>query len=64
MAARQALRLCEAELFRPTWDTPDVPQSGGGIRNGQPRISAAMARAALRAGCRRTSPPHSAVGCA
>jgi hypothetical protein len=58
MAARQALRLCEAELLRPTWDTPDVPQSGGGIRNGQPRISAAMARAALRpAGV----PPHIAA---
>jgi hypothetical protein len=61
MAARQALGLCEAELLRLTWDTVDLPNSS----RGQPRMRVATTRAALRAaGCRRTSPPHFAVGCA
>jgi hypothetical protein len=41
MAARQALRLCEAELLSLTRSTQDGP--------GPPRIRAHTARAALRA---------------
>jgi hypothetical protein len=58
MAARQALRLCEAELLSLTRDTADVPQTGVGIRGVQPRISVATARAALRAA---GMPPHVAA---
>jgi hypothetical protein len=54
MAARQALRLCEAELLRSTWDRADVPPSG----REQPRIRVATARAALRAA---GVPPHIAA---
>jgi hypothetical protein len=54
MAARQALRLCEAELLRRTWDTAEVPQ---GSRR-QPRISMVTTRAALQAA---GVPPHVAA---
>jgi hypothetical protein len=47
-AARQALRLCEADLTRLTWDTPSPPIGAGRIQ-GQVRISPITARAALRA---------------
>ena len=53
-AARQALRLCEAELLRLTWDTAPVPQGS----RGRPRIRAATTRAALRAA---GVPPHIAA---
>lgn len=44
-AARQALRLCEAEVLRLTWDTTGVPQSG----RWQPRLRVVTTRSALRA---------------
>jgi len=49
MAARQALRLCEAGLLRPAWNTAEVPQNGAGNRRGQARVSASETKAALRA---------------
>ncbi len=58
MAARQALRLCEAELLRLTWDTARVPQGSAGIRHRQPRIRVATTKAALRAA---GVPPHTAA---
>ena len=53
-AARQALRLYEAELARLTWDTAGAPPGGPG----QPRTRVATARAALRA---VGVPPHTAA---
>jgi len=50
MAARQALRLCEADLLKHTWDA-------AGSR-GQPRISVVTTTAALRAA---GVPPHIAA---
>jgi hypothetical protein len=58
MAARQALRLCETELLRLTWDIADLPQSSTGIRCGQARVGVATTRAALRAA---GVPPHIAA---
>lgn len=49
MAARQALRLCEAELFTPTWDGSELLPSSPAIRRGAARISAPATKAALRA---------------
>jgi hypothetical protein len=42
---RQALRLCEAELLRLTWESAGTPAGG----HGQPRARVATTRAALRA---------------
>jgi hypothetical protein len=53
-AARQALRLYEAELARLTWDTAGAPPGGPG----QPRTRVVTARAALRA---VGVPPHTAA---
>jgi hypothetical protein len=53
-AARQALRLYEAELARHTWDTTGAPPGGPG----QPRTRIVTARAALRAA---GVPPHAAA---
>jgi hypothetical protein len=53
-AARQALRLYEAELLRLVWDRPDTPPGG----YGQPRTRLVTARAALRA---VGVPPHTAA---
>jgi hypothetical protein len=44
-AARQALRLYEAELLRFAWDTAGTPSTG----DGQPRTRVVTAKAALRA---------------
>jgi hypothetical protein len=54
-AARQALRLYEAELLRLPWDTTGTPPVGG---PGQPRTRVVTARAALRA---VGVPPHTAA---
>jgi hypothetical protein len=48
-AARQALRLCEADRTRPTSDTPTPPTGTGNIQGTQRRISPVTTRAALRA---------------
>jgi hypothetical protein len=48
-AARQALRLCEADLTRLTWDSPNPPKGVGSIQGTQRRISPVTTRAALRA---------------
>jgi hypothetical protein len=48
-AARQALRLCEADLTRLTWDTPNPPTGAGSIRGRQRWASPITTRAALRA---------------
>jgi len=48
-AARQALRLCEADSTGPTWETPDPPGGAGRIQGGQRRNSPSTTRAALRA---------------
>jgi hypothetical protein len=53
-AARQALRLCEAELPSLAWDSAGMPPGG----SGQPRLRAVTARAALRA---VGVPPHTAA---
>jgi hypothetical protein len=53
-AARQALRLYEAEQARLTWDTAGAPPSGPR----QPRTRVVTARAALRA---VGVPPHTAA---
>jgi hypothetical protein len=53
-AARQALRLCEAELLRLAWDTAEAPPGGPG----RPRTRVVTARAALRAA---GVPPHAAA---
>ena len=53
-AARQALRLCEAELVRLTWNSAEAPPDGAG----QPRTRVVTARAALRA---VGVPPHTAA---
>jgi hypothetical protein len=45
-AARQALRLYEAELLRLTWDTAGTPPAGG---PGRARTRVVTAREALRA---------------
>jgi hypothetical protein len=45
MAAQQALRLCEADLPRLTWDTASPPYGGGR----QFRISVIATKTALRA---------------
>ena len=58
MAARQALNLCEAELLTPTWDRAGIRQSSAGAWRGQPRVSVAAARAALRA---TGAPPYIAA---
>jgi len=54
-AARQALRLYEADLLRLTWDTAGPPPDGG---PGQARTRVVTARAALRA---VGVPPHTAA---
>ena len=48
-AARQALRLCEADLTKLTWDTPDLPGGAGNIQGRRHRNSPIATRAALRA---------------
>jgi hypothetical protein len=48
-AARQALRLCEADLIRLTWETLDPPGDAGSIQDRQRRIRPITTRAALRA---------------
>ena len=53
-AARQALRLYEAELHRLAWDTAGKPPTG----DGQPRSRGVTAKAALRA---VGLPPHTAA---
>jgi hypothetical protein len=53
-AARQALRLYEAELLRFAWDTADTPPTG----DRQPRTRVVTAKAALRA---VGVPPHTAA---
>jgi hypothetical protein len=53
-AARQALRLCEAELLRLSGDRAGMPPRPGE----QPRIRVATTRAALRAA---GLPPHLAA---
>ena len=58
MAARQALNLCEAELLTPTWDRAGIRQNSAGAWRGQPRVSVAAARAALRA---TGAPPYIAA---
>jgi hypothetical protein len=58
MAARQALRLCEAELLRRSWNTAAMPPSDAGNRRGQTRVSVIATRAALRAA---GVPPHTAA---
>jgi hypothetical protein len=54
-AARQALRLYEAELLKLTWDTVGTPPVGG---PGQARTRVVTAKAALRA---VGVPPHTAA---
>jgi hypothetical protein len=46
---RQALSLCEAELFALTWGSPGPPHARPATRRVHPRISGVTARAALRA---------------
>jgi hypothetical protein len=53
-AARQAIRLCEAEQLRLTWNSAGTPPGG----HGQARIRAVTAIAALRA---VGVPPHTAA---
>jgi hypothetical protein len=48
-AARQALRLCEADLTWRTWETPDPPGDAGSTQDRQRCIRAITTRAALRA---------------
>ena len=48
-AARQALRLCEAELIRLSWEPVDPPTGAGHIQSTQRRISPVTTKAALRA---------------
>jgi hypothetical protein len=48
-AARQALRLCEANLTSLTWDTPNSPRGVGHIQGSQCRVNPITTRAALRA---------------
>jgi hypothetical protein len=48
-AARQALRLCEADLTGLTWDTLDTPRGAGLIQGGQRCINPTTTRATLRA---------------
>jgi hypothetical protein len=48
-AARQALRLCEAELTRLTWEPVDRPTGAGHIQSTLRCISPITTRAALRA---------------
>ena len=48
-AARQALRLCEADSTRPARETPDLPSGAGRIQGVQRRNSPSTTRAALRA---------------
>jgi len=48
-AARQALRLCEADLTRLAWDTPDPPGGAGSMQGGQRCIRPITTRAALQA---------------
>ena len=48
-AARQALRLCEADLTKRTWDTPEPPGGAGRIQARQHPNSPITTRAALRA---------------
>ncbi len=57
MAARQALRLCEAELTAPASGGACMPTVAG-IWDGQPRVSVVTARTALRAA---GLPPHLAA---
>jgi hypothetical protein len=60
-AVRQALGLCEAELLRLSWDRTGMPPSTGE----QPASGRSpQGRRCGRPGCRRTSPPGSAAGCA
>jgi hypothetical protein len=49
MAARQALRLCEAELLTPARGHTGPPPASPGTGDGQPRLHPVTARAALRA---------------
>jgi hypothetical protein len=48
-AVRQALRLCEAELTRLTWEPADPPTGAGHIQSTQRCISPVTTKAALRA---------------
>jgi hypothetical protein len=48
-AARQALRLCEADLTKRTWDTPDPTSGTRRIQGRQHRNRPITTRAALRA---------------
>jgi hypothetical protein len=57
-AARQALRLCEAESTRLTWETPDSAGEARSIQGRQHCISPITTRAALRA---VGVPPHIAA---
>jgi hypothetical protein len=48
-AARQALRLCEADLTRLTWNTPNPRRGAESIQGRQRGIRPIATRAALRA---------------
>jgi hypothetical protein len=48
-AARQALRLCETDLTKHVWDTPEPPGGAGRIQARQHRTSPITTMAALRA---------------
>jgi hypothetical protein len=48
-AVRQALRLCEADPVRHTWNTPSPPGDPALIPSGQRGTSPITAKAALRA---------------
>ncbi|MBV9094885.1 MAG: hypothetical protein JO132_13600 [Streptosporangiaceae bacterium] len=58
MAARQALNLCEAELFTLPGEGAGIRQSSTGAWRGPSRVSVAAVRAALRAA---GAPPHIAA---
>jgi hypothetical protein len=59
-AARQALRLYEAELHRLAWDTAGKPPTG----DGQPRSRGSRReRHCVPSGCRRIPLPRSGAGC-
>jgi hypothetical protein len=48
-AARQALRLCEVDLTRLAWDTPDPPGGAWSMQGRHRNIRPITTRAALRA---------------
>jgi len=58
MAARQALRLCEADLLRPTGGKADMAGGNGRIAGGQHRVNTVTTKATLRA---VGLPPHLAA---